>query len=206
MDGTLVDSMGYWRHLGEEYLLGKGVGDLPPDLWVTLQAMTMPQSAAFFVRRFGLAGPAERVEEEMDAVMAEHYRRDVPLKRGVGEYLAALRDQGVRMCVATNTPAPLVRACLGRLGVLDMFRFCVSGEEVGAGKDRPDIYLAAAGRLGGLPGDTAVYEDALFAVRTARAAGFYVVGVADRTNREDWDEIVRLSDETVLDWKTEGGR
>lgn len=204
MDGTLVDSMGYWLRLGGEFLLSKGIRDLPEDLWDALQAMTMPQSAAYFARRFGLAGPPERLEREMMEIMAGHYRRDILLKPGMAEYLAALRSRGTALCVATNTPAPLVRTCLGRLGVLDMFRFCISSEEVGAGKDKPDIYLAAAARLGGAAGDTAVYEDALFAVRTARTAGFYVVGVADRANRDDWDEIARLSDETVTDWRQGG--
>ena len=200
MDGTLVDSMGYWTHLGEEFLRRKGRDDLPADLWDRLKTKTMPQCAEYFIRHFGLAGTAAGLEEEMNAVMAEHYRRDVPLKPGAGEYLAALARRGVDMCVATNTPAPLVRACLGRLGVLDLFRFCISGEEVGAGKDRPDIYLAAAKGLGGRPGDTAVYEDALFALRTAKMAGFYAVGVYDRENGQDWDQICRLADETVLDW------
>lgn len=204
MDGTLVDSMEYWLRLGGEYLCSKGITELPPDLWEDLQSMTMPQSAAYLIRRFGLAGPRERLEEEMSVMMTEHYRHDVPLKDGAGEYLTTLRDRGVSLCVATNTPAPLVRACLGRLGVLDLFSFCISGEEVGVGKDQPDIYLAAAKRLGSAPRDTAVYEDALFAVRTAKAAGFYVVGVADRSNRENWDEIVRLANETVTGWRTEG--
>lgn len=201
MDGTLVDSMGYWLHLGEEYLCRKGIRNLPPDLWGNLRAMTIPQSAVYFIRQFGLAGPAEKLETEMRAIMAEHYQRDILLKPGVSEYLAALRSRGTALCVATNTPAPLVRTCLRRLGIREMFRFYISCEEVGAGKDRPDIYLAAAARLGSAPEDTAVFEDALFAVRTAKAAGFYVVGVSDRANGADWDEISRLSDETVSDWR-----
>lgn len=204
MDGTLVDSMGYWRRLGAEYLRSKGVSNVPADLWDTLEAMTMPQSAQWFIRDLGVSGTPASVEAEMNAVMADHYRCDVPLKPGAGAYLAALHARGVEMCVATNTPAPLVRACLSRLGVLDLFRFCISGEEVGAGKDRPDIYLAAARRLGGGPRDTAVYEDALFAVETAKAAGFYVVGVFDEAGAADWDAIARLADETVLRWQKEG--
>ncbi len=200
MDGTLVDSMGYWTHLGAEYLRAKGFARPPEDLWDTMKALTLPQTAEWFVRDLGVAGTADSVAAELNAVMADHYRRDVPLKPGAKEYLAALRARGADMCVATNTPAPLVRACLSRLGVLDMFRFCISGDEVGAGKDRPDIYLAAARRLGGPPQDVAVYEDALFALRTAKAAGFYTVGVFDDQCAADWDEICRLSDETVREW------
>ncbi len=200
MDGTLVDSMGYWRRVGEEYLLSKGVEDQPADLWETLQSMTMPQSAAWLIRRFDLAVPQEQAEAEMDAVMVDHYLHDIPLKPGVMDCLTGLRARGTKMCVASNTPAPLVRACLERLGVLDLFDFCVSGEEVGVGKDRPDIFLAAAARLGSAPEDTAVYEDALFAVRSAKSAGFYVVGVYDEVGADEWDQLCALADETVTEW------
>lgn len=204
MDGTLADSMGYWRHLAEEYLRSKGVRDLPADMWDDLQSMTMPQSSVWLSQRFGLDRTPEAVAEELSAVMAEHYRRDIPLKEGVRERLMALKGRGVRMCVASNTPAPLVQACLGRLEVLDLFDFCISGEEVGVGKDRPDIFLAAAARLGAAPADTAVYEDALFALRAASGAGFYTVGVYDEESAGDWQDICALADETVRDWRGEG--
>lgn len=200
MDGTLVDSMGYWNRLVEEYLRRKGVTP-PPDLWRTIQVMTMPQSSAWLIKHFGIDGTPASVEAEMNAVMADHYRHDILSKPGVRGYLTGLRRRGVKLCVASNTPAPLVHACLGRLELLDFFGFCISGEEVGAGKDRPDIYMAAAARLGGVPENTAVYEDALFAIETARAAGFYTVGVYDRESAENWDAIRALADETVSDWE-----
>lgn len=201
LDGTLVDSMGYWRYLFAEYLRSKGVTDVPANLWDIIKSMNMDQSAAYFIRKYGIGGTVDAVKDEMNSIMADHYRHDVPLKPGVMEYLTALDGRGVRLCVASNTSAPLVEACLGRLGVLDLFQFCISGEEVGSGKDRPDIYLTAAARLGGGPGEAAVYEDALFAIETARAAGFYIVGVYDQESDPDWKEICRLSDETIRDWE-----
>lgn len=202
MDGTLVDSMGFWTRLGAEYLHSKGISRLPEDLWDTMKALTLPQAAQWFIRDLGVAGTVDAVAAEMNAVMADHYRRDVPLKPGVRECLASLQRRGVGMCVATNTPASLVRECLSRLEILDLFRFCISSDEVGAGKDRPDIYLAAGARLGGQPGDVAVFEDALFALRTAKAAGFYTVGVFDGACAEDWHRIRALADETVRDWNS----
>ena len=32
MDGTLIDSMGFWRNLAFEYLSSKGVTNIPPDM------------------------------------------------------------------------------------------------------------------------------------------------------------------------------
>ena len=200
MDGTLVDSMAYWRQLGEEYLRAKGVtGELEPVLQQT-KPMTMLESAALFIREFGLSGTPETIAAEMDGVMDEHYKNDVPLKPGVREYLDRLHRRGVRMCVASATPEPLIRVCLTRLGVAEDFQFLLSCDAVGKGKNSPDVFLEAARRLGAEPGETAVFEDALYAAETARAAGFYTVGVYDSGGARHWDRMSQVADELIPDW------
>lgn len=138
--------------------------------------------------------------EEISALMAEHYRSDVPVKPGVRDYLEQQRQLGVRMCVASATAEDLMELCLRRLGLRDYFEFLLSCETVGQGKTRPDVYLAAAERLGAPVEAVTVYEDAKYAVRTAKAAGFHVVGVHDRNSAPYWEEICRTADEVVLDW------
>ncbi len=201
MDGTLVNSMTYWERLAGEYLAKKGVSAIPGDLMERIKPMTMTESAALFLEEFRLPGTAESVAAEMNAMMDDHYRRDIPLKDGVADYLQMLKGRGVQMCVASATAQPLMEACLGRLGVLDCFAFLLSCEEVGVGKTRPDVYLASADRLGASPGEIAVYEDALYAARTAKAAGFCVVGVYDDSAALHWKELAALSDETICDWR-----
>lgn len=174
MDGTLVDSLGYWGNLAEEYLAGKGISPVPPEILEAIRPMTMSQSAALFRREFGLAGDPE---SEMNAMMEGHYRSDIPLLPGIPALLAQLRARGVRMCVASATAEYLMEACLGRLGILDDFEFLLSCETVGAGKDRPDVYLEAARRLGAEPAAVAVYEDADYAIETAKRAGFFTIDI-----------------------------
>lgn len=203
MDGTLVDSMGFWRSLAREYLEHKGVTHVSDDILEKIKPMTMTESGALFIREYGFSGAPEDVANEMNAMMSGHYRKDVPLKPGVSEYLAALSARGVRMCVASATVEPLMEACLERLGVLGHFEFLLSCETVGVGKNRPDVYFEAVRRLGGTPAETAVYEDAPYAVRTAKNAGFYVIGVYDESSRDRWEELKLLADETVRDFKEE---
>jgi len=200
MDGTLVDSMGYWKALGRDYLAGLGVRATAEQL-EPIGPMTMLESAAYFMETFGIAGPAQRIVDEMHAVMDSHYRNDVPLKPGVKEYLEELRKQGVRMCVATATAEPLSHACLSRLGEDGCFDFILSCETIGVGKTRPDIYHLAAERLGAAPGAIAVFEDALYAVQTAKQAGYYTVGIYEPAYDKDWGRISALADETISDWR-----
>lgn len=199
MDGTLVDSMGYWHALSMDFLRQYGISPIPEQL-AAIAPMTMLESARYFMDTFGLPGPPERMVGEFVAIMGRHYREDIPLKPGAGCYLSQLKDTGARLCVATATAAPLARACLNRLGVDGMFEFLLSGETLGAGKDRPDLYLAASERLGAAPADTAVFEDAFFAAVTAKGAGFYTVGVYDRFQGRV-DQMRALCDEYIADWR-----
>lgn len=202
MDGTLVDSMGYWRDLGREFLRKKGVTGDVEEILARTDPMTMEESAELFRVSFGLAGTAQELADEMNAVMDEHYRKDVPLKPGVREYLAALQAQGRKFCVATATPEHLAKLCLARLGVAEEMEFILSCDAVAAGKDRPDVFLEAARRLGTRPEETAVFEDAPYAARTAKQAGFYVVGIYDESSHAHWEEVQAMADETITDWTT----
>ena len=203
MDGTLVDSMMYWKQLAGEFLRQKGVRHIPSNILEQIKPMTIPEAMELFIQAFSLEGTPESLSAEANALMERHYREDIPLKPGIREYLAALDCAGVRMCVASATAEPLMRACLKRLGVLDYFRFLLSCESVGAGKDRPDVYYAAAKRLDCEPRQAAVYEDALYAASTARKAGFYVVGVYDESAGDHWSQMKALADETIFDFKEE---
>lgn len=200
MDGTLVDSMRYWKGLGRDYLESLGIHPDDSLLWM-VEAMTMLEGAAYFMDTYHIPGPPQRIVDEMEAMMEEHYRRDVPLKPGVREYLERLRGRGCRLCVATATAEPLARQCLSRLGVDGFFDFILSCETVGVRKDRPDVFLEAARRLGAAPGETAVFEDALYAARTAREAGFYTVAVPEPSYAGDWPALSALADECILDWR-----
>ena len=48
--------------------------------------------------------------------------------------------------------------------------------------------------LGAQPEDTWVFEDALYAIKSAKAAGFYTVGIYDETSRNDQEAIAGLAD------------
>lgn len=201
MDGTLVDSMGYWRRLAVEYLHRHGIQEIPPEVLRRMQPMTLAQSAALFSDVFQLPDTPEEILAGMRDMMAEHYSRDVTLKDGITDYLDHLHRRGVAMCVASATDRPLMELCLRRLGILERFSFLLSCAEVGCSKDRPDIYHAAAARLGGQPWETVVYEDAPYAIRTAKAAGYGVVAIYDDgLEPSRWEAVRPLADLCIDHW------
>ena len=80
MDGTLIDSMIFWKNLAAEYLSSKGIKRIPEDILVRIKPMTMSESAELFRLEYGLSGDPEA---EMNTMMDDHYRNHILLKPGV---------------------------------------------------------------------------------------------------------------------------
>ena len=200
MDGTLVESMPAWKDLGKDYLASKGV-PVPPDLRKRVASMTMPETGAYF-NELGIPGTPKQLAGEMNELMHQKYRTVIGPREGIGDYLDALLERGVRMCVATATDAALAATCLNRLGLMRYFGFIASCEDTGIGKTSPHIYQLAAARMGAQdPWDVAVLEDAPYAARTARDAGFYTVGVYDPSSEKRQGELQKIVAEYITDYR-----
>lgn len=204
MDGTLIDSMGYWKNLGREYLALHGVTENLDEIMERIKPMTMTESAELFRIEFHLEGTKECIAAEMNQMMDEHYRKDIPLKGGVEAYIKKLHELGVKMCVASATDVELMQACLERLEIKKYFSFLLSCEEVGVGKRKPDVYFEAVKRLQEkemiLPKNIAVYEDADYAIHTALDAGFYTIAVLDDSDCIKWEQLKAQTMESIEDW------
>ena len=198
LDGTLLDSMFIWDTIGEEYL--RSLGKEPhEDLKETFMTLTLEEAAEYYREHYGVALSVKEIVDGVNSMVEETYRTKVTLKPGIAEYLAWLKGNGVRMCVATVTDRYLVEETLERLGVRHYFSEIFTCAEVGFGKDKPVIYQKALEHLGTAKDETYVFEDMLFALNTAKTDGFPTVGVYDR-HEVHQDELKGLADYYVLDF------
>lgn len=198
MDGTLVDSMGYWDDVCGEWLRSAGL--YSEELFDILKPMTLPQTAEYLESNFNMSVPLDEVVQRMYSIMQVHYEKDVELKAGVRSFLDEMQKKGVRMCVVSSTHRSLVELCLKRHNLTDYFEFVLSAEEVGKGKTDPDIYLEAAKRLGAEPQNCLVFEDAMAAGLTARRAGFLTAAIYDDNSDAAWDAFRTQTDLAFRDW------
>ena len=67
-------------------------------------------------------------------------------------------------------------------------------EEMEFSKDNPLIFIKCAERLNEAISNIIVFEDALHCIKSAKAAGFKVIGVYDKANEKDMDKISEYSD------------
>lgn len=200
MDGTLLDSMTGWHNLGRDYLLFKGINP-PKDLNETIEAMSLIEAANYFIQAFKLKLSPEKIIEEVKALIEDKYINEFQLKPYVKEYLDLLKSQNVKMCVVTASPLKFAEVALARNEIIDNFSFLLSCDEVGLGKDKPDIFLMAKNKLGVKESEIAVYDDADFALITAKEAGFYTVGVYDDFYKKERKNLEIICDKYIESFK-----
>lgn len=192
VDGTLLDSMSIWDTIGEDYL--RSIGYQPREnLNQVFKDMSLHQAARYYQAEYGVALSVEEITAGVNAMLEDFYRYKAALKPGAGEFVRELSRRGVKLCIATATDRYLVEAALARCGVLPYFGRIFTCTEAGHGKDEPDIFEAALRFLGTERSKTVVFEDALYAVQTAKKSGFRVAAVYDIHEKKQ-AEVRRLAD------------
>ena len=178
LDGTLVDSAAYHWIAWRDTLAAEGV------------AITYGQFLESFgqkndriLRGWLPATPsAETIQRIGDGKEAEYRRLAVahglrPLP-GAAEWVKRLHQAGWRQAIASSAPRENVAVMLQALGLERYFDAITSAEDVTAGKPDPQVFLAAASRLGVEASRCVVVEDAAAGIEAARRAGMRSIGVS----------------------------
>ena len=194
MDGTLLDTMPYWRFTALEYALYHQ-WRLHADLIARMPSTSSRRLLLEYAEREGVRIDYNDMVRELEGYMNRHYLYDAHLKDPcVPAFLEQLKARGVRLCVATGSPRAYARNGLGRLGLLDYFDFVTDNVEFGITKDRPGYYDAVLARLGAAPERTWVFEDALYAMESARHSGLRICAIEDEAQRADREAIHAIAD------------
>lgn len=199
LDGTLLDSMFIWDTIGEDYLRSLGL-EPQENLNEMLKNMSLYQAACYYQREYNVPGTAEEIMAGVNRMIEHFYIDEVQVKPGVPQFLERLKQQGVKLCIATATDRYLVEAALERTGIRPYFGALFTCTDVGHGKDEPHIFHAAQSFLGTEETHTLVLEDALYAIRTAKAAGYTVAGIFD-PSEPDQETVKALSDYYIDDYR-----
>jgi len=199
LDGTLIDSMTVWNNLGSDYLLSQGI--TPPScLGERLKTMSLQEGAAYFKNECTLDKPEQEILDGINALMENQYKNNIPLKSHVLSFLEMLKSAGVACCVVTASSRELTEAALLRLDVLRFFTFVQGSSK----KNDPAVFLKALARMGTQLNETIVFEDALHAIETAKAAGLTVAALHDASADADRQTIQETADfylDSFAEWE-----
>ena len=124
LDGTLVASMPYFIR-GLLGILDEAGVAYGPEMAGIITPLGYTKSAIYFRERLGLTESTEALVKKMQDRLVGDYERNIRLKEGVYDYLAALHERGARLFVLTASPHCATDACLKNNGVYDWFETVV---------------------------------------------------------------------------------
>lgn len=98
---------------------------------------------------------------------------------GVEEYLHWLREKGIRTAVVTSSNKAKMESMMKVHPEFEaLFDAILTSEDFEYSKPHPDCYLKAAQRFGLTPQECVVFEDSFNGLKSGRAAGMFVYGLA----------------------------
>ena len=199
LDGTLIDSMPMWHNFVGVYLAKY---DLEPDdcLKANAKDMSFEEASEYIDRHYSLDKTPCEIAQDMWDTAGDAYANTIAIKHDVKPFLFALRCKGVRMCIATASPREWAESALKRLNIDHYFSVILSCYDLNTSKSEPMIYDRAFDILGTDRETTYVFEDSVNCIRTAKAAGYKVIGVKDEMSAPDEEEIKKLSDIYIKDF------
>lgn len=202
MDGTIVDNMRFHDDAWDRFYQAQG----KPFDRASFSARTAGMAFAEIVAPdFPDADEAAvaRMAEEKEGAYRELYRPHLTPVPGLLPLMARAATHGVPMAVASAAPPDNIDFILDGLEIRPFFATLVSPSQGFRGKPHPDMFLAAAERMGVAPDDCLVFEDALNGVEAARRAGMRAVALTTMLEAEAFARfdnlIASAGDFTALD-------
>lgn len=179
MDGLMIDTermaQRAWQQAGAEFGF-----TLPAALYLQAVGRTAPATEALFRAGLGADFPFAAVYARKQHYLYTAIEEEgIPTKPGLLELLDRVERREIAKAVATSTARVLAIKKLTAAKLLRRFDTMVCGDEVAQGKPAPDIFLAAAAKLGVAPAHCLVLEDSSAGIQAAHAAGMRAIWVPD---------------------------
>ena len=176
-DGLIIDTEGPAFQAWQEIFAAHG-RTLTLDTWSDYVGAATGSFPAFERLEAELGRPVDR-----DALLGIRQARKaelaaaLPLRPGVGAWIAAGRALGLRLAIASSGPCAWVHEHLARLGLAGAFDCIRCADDVAAAKPAPDLYLAVLDALDLAPDEVLALEDSPNGIAAARAAGITCLAV-----------------------------
>ena len=178
LDGLLLESEQVWSAAKKELTRERG-GTWKESAERAMLGMSSPEWSRYMHDELGVPLEPDAISAEVVRLLAEHYRRDLPLLPGADGAVRRLAERWP-LGLASSSNREIIDLVLDLTGWTELFAVTVSSEEVARGKPAPDVYLEAVRRLGVAPERSVAIEDSRAGILSALAAGLAVVAIPNR--------------------------
>lgn len=200
LDGTLFDSMRVWEKV-DRIFFKKHKIPMPLMYIENVNGLTLEEASVYTKEVCGLLETPEEITKEWKDIAYSEYKTKVNLKSGVFDYLVYLKENSIKIGIATNCEKELYEICLKNNKICDFFDTIVDSTCVERGKEFPDIYELCAKNLNVSSSECIVFEDILKAMIGVKKAGMKLYAVYDKYCKDDRNKIIDICDEYITDFR-----
>lgn len=200
IDGTLIDSMWVWTDIDEKFLEKYHLTE-PEHFHEGMEGKSYSETAQYFLDLFPeLPHTREQLEEEWHQMAYEIYTKEIELKKGAYEFICAMKEQGIKLGIATSNSRDLAEGLLENNKIIEYFDSIWTSDEAKAGKPSPDVYLRVAESLKVEPSRCLVFEDVPKGIMAGKNAGMMVCAVEDPFSKPQEEQKRELADYYIQDY------
>lgn len=185
MDGTLINSQPIWYQVSTDFFQKNGFPVTMDDM-IKLTGSPVAKLVDYVLQTHGQKDKerAQLVTELMDYAVSEILAAK-PLMPNVKEVLAQLKQQGIKMAVASASPRNMLQGIVDSCGIAEYFDYLASAEELDYNKPHPAVYLHAAQQLSINPTECFAVEDSVLGMISGKAATMKTVVIPAQA---EWDD------------------
>ncbi|MDD7352475.1 MAG: HAD family phosphatase [Peptoniphilaceae bacterium] len=189
LDGTLVDSMGYWRSVSKDFMKTKGI-DIEDDLQHKMTTMSLRTSLKFLKDYYNLDESFEELYQGFSETVIDFYSNKVKLKDNAIEILKYFKSKGIKVVIGTSTAKHFADIVIKKYGMDKLVDGLYTVDSVGHIKGEEKFFTSITDFLGEKPEDVYLVDDSYLALKTARNAGLETVGIYDENSKDKWKIVV----------------
>jgi beta-phosphoglucomutase-like phosphatase (HAD superfamily) len=179
MDGVLLDSEQIWDKAREQYSKDVG-GRWSESAQRDMMGMNSVEWSTYMNKTLGVPRSPEQINTDVVALIEQIYERDgFPIIEGAPAAVARIAAHWP-LGLASSSNRPIIDLVMKSTPFGQYFKVTVSSEEVPRGKPNPDVYLAAAEKLGAKPERCAGVEDSHNGILALRNAGMRAIAIPNQ--------------------------
>lgn len=183
MDGLMFDTEQIWQKNWNKTAAEMGI-TLPEEFKFNICGTSGKLMNSVIEKYYGVED-GSTIAQKVKNMVHDDLIDFTPEKPGVHEILEFFKQRGVRMAVASSSTEEVIRRNLKNTNTEEYIEAIVSGSSMKNGKPAPDIFLAAAEKLGIDPKECYVFEDAFNGVTAGYNAGCRTIMIPDMSQPTD---------------------
>lgn len=188
LDGTLVDSMRYWRDVSKEFLKTKGI-DIDNEVQHKMTTMSLRKSLLYLKDFYNLKETLDVLYDEFSDIVTDFYMNKVELKENAIEILEYFKSKGFKIVIGTSTAKNFVDIVADKFNLYDYASAVFTVDGVGHYKSEVKFFTSIADSIEEDTQDIYLVDDSFIALRAAKDAGVVPIGIYDENSDDKWHII-----------------